>query len=219
MRRAALRRAFSGGHARKAYDWRTDPARNPYYNHEMGYEGNEFTVQSVPLTGAPKPAHDFPFPRVDMNDPRLFLRGERGRVQWRNEVQAPYVNLEENLFHEADYESEDADFVTHSWKAQHYRRQGTFWLWAAVGASWPFLLWLDYLFNHFPDVDHWRRAVPPPLDFREATPDSDYLEFSTTNRYKQLLDAGEIDAIPFELVDGKKVYKRFAQVNQPMEAA
>ena len=216
MKARVVLRCFAGhGHPRP-YDWRTDPARNPFYNHEMRYEGNEYAIPDVPLMGAPKPAHSFALPLADMADPRVFIRGENARVEWRTNAQMPYANLEEGLQHEADFESEDADYVVHSWRAQHYRRKGTVWLWAGVAALWPFLLWLDYLFNHFPDVEHWRRAVPPPLDFREATPDKDYLDFSKTLRYKYLLDAGEIHPIPFEVIDGKKVYKRFEQVNQPM---
>ena len=61
-------------------------------------------------------------------------------------------------------------------------------------------------------------AVPPPLDFPD-TDDTDDTEtyqdyFGPEGRY--LVDTGIIGELWYDIVDGKKVYRRFAGVNQPL---
>ena len=133
--------------------------------------------------------------------------------------QRPYQNLDHDVAHEADYESEDADFYPKSEKMQHYKKLGPIWIWAAVSMTFFFFFWVDFVYNHFPDELWHRKPRPPPLDFPDpiSTPDTYQLQTAQTNEFKYAVDAGIFEKPPFKIVDGKKVYDRFAGVNQPMD--
>lgn len=77
---------------------------------------------------------------------------------------------------------------------------------------------MEFILQHYPDEDHWRTPTTPPLDFPDAD-DTDDTE--TFNDYlgpegRYYVDTGIISDVWYDIVDGKKVYKRFAGVNQPL---
>ena len=121
--------------------------------------------------------------------------------------------------HEEDYESEDMDVYPMTEKVQHYKKLGTSWIWFAVALSFPFMLWVEYMYNHYPDVELWRKPLPPPLDKPDpfSTPDSAVDRAQNQNGWKMRRDAGVYTEPKMHIVNGKKVYDRFAGVNQPME--
>lgn len=69
------------------------------------------------------------------------------------------------------------------------------------------------------DEDYWKTFVrPPPLDFpdEDDTPDTEYYESFHSNQGKRVFDTGRYVPLPYDIIDGKKVYKKFVGVNQPM---
>ena len=61
--------------------------------------------------------------------------------------------------------------------------------------------------------------MPPPLDTPDnfVSPDTKmYKMFKEDLEYKLKIDNGDAVKPPFEIVNGKKVYDRFAGVNQPI---
>ena len=76
----------------------------------------------------------------------------------------------------------------------------------------------EFFYQHYPDEDHWRIPRPPPLDYPDAddTDDTDSYrdEFSKSGRYFK--DTGIVFDIWYDIVDGKKVMRRFSGANQPM---
>ena len=59
---------------------------------------------------------------------------------------------------------------------------------------------------------------PPPLDFpdEDDTPDTEIYETYNSADGRRLVDSGRHAPIWYDIVDGKKVYKKYAGVNQPM---
>ena len=124
-----------------------------------------------------------------------------------------------DVAHEEDYESEDMDVQPKSVKLQHYKKLGTIWIWAVVGFTFFLSVFVEYLYNHYPDVEFFRKPLPPPMDYPDpfTTPDTMQLTQSSQLNWKYKRDAGVYKDIQFEVIDGKKRYKRFAGVNQPMD--
>jgi len=64
-----------------------------------------------------------------------------------------------------------------------------------------------------------KKPLLPPLDAPKpaTTPETKLWNFSETSIYRYLVDAGHITPIKFEISDGKKIYSRWAGVNNPMK--
>jgi len=134
-------------------------------------------------------------------------------------MRASYSSYDDDVAHEYDYESEDLDFQPETFKMQHFRKKGPLTGWI-ICAMLPLIYFhIEFLYNHYPDEDHWRIPRPPPLEYPDPEDTDDVLTVNDYNTKigKYLRDTGIIDDIWYDIVDGKKVYKRFAGVNQPME--
>jgi hypothetical protein len=72
-------------------------------------------------------------------------------------------------------------------------------------------------FQYWPDADNWRYQRPPPLNFPDdaETPDTEYHRMFKSEPHKDFYDAGIVNAPFFDIIDGKKVYTKWAGVNQP----
>lgn len=111
------------------------------------------------------------------------------------------------------------DVQPESANLQHFKKQGALTVWAGVGVLFIAYMWWEFIYQHFTDDETFRKPLPPPLDFPNpsTTPDTKYWQFSKTPEYRFLYDAGVIPRVPLKIENGKKVYDRFAGVNQPME--
>lgn len=105
---------------------------------------------------------------------------------------------------------------------QHFRKKGPLTPFIFI-ALLPFIYaWLELLYQHYPDEDHYRISHPPPLEypFVEDTDDLDTYEHYHTKSGRYLRDSGIIDELWYDIVDEdgekKKVYKPWAGVNQPL---
>jgi hypothetical protein len=100
---------------------------------------------------------------------------------------------------------------------QHYKRRGGHLIWYFVFCI-PFIYtWLELFWSKFPSDTFFKKPLPPPLDFPDTTlsPDTEKYNLSKTIDYKLLYENGSLNEFPFEIIDGKKVYKRFVGLNQP----
>lgn len=132
----------------------------------------------------------------------------------------PVTDYLHDCAHEYDYESEDLDFQPESFGYQHFRKQGPIWMNILIGLM-PLLYFGNELFYQFwPDVDNWRYQRPPPLNYPNdaETNDSELYKLFQTEVFKDGVDAGIVQPQWFHIVDGKKVYTKWAGVNEPREA-
>lgn len=132
----------------------------------------------------------------------------------------PYNNINDNAAHEMDYMSEDYFYTPEHIAANHFRRRGSgflFFLWAGIGTC--VYVWMEMFNSKFPDENFFKKPLPPPLDFpnEELTPDTKMLERENTLEFKMAWENGSVDKMPYKIINGKKVYSRFAGLNQPME--
>lgn len=76
----------------------------------------------------------------------------------------------------------------------------------------------EFLYSHYPDEDYWKIGHPPPLDFPDAddTNDTETYQDYNSQEGRYLVDTGIIDPIWYDIKDGKKIYKKFSGVNQPL---
>lgn len=82
----------------------------------------------------------------------------------------------------------------------------------------PFIyFWSEFLYQQLPDEDNWKVPTPPPLDFPDAddTNDSEYYNFYHSKEGRRFHEIGLTDEIPFDIVDGRKIYTKFSALNQP----
>jgi hypothetical protein len=91
------------------------------------------------------------------------------------------------------------------------------WILAGTCPLWYFAA--ELFFQYWPDADNWRYQRPPPLNFPDdsETPDSDYLKMFKSKPHMDLYDAGVTNPPFFSVVDGKKVYTKWAGVNDPRD--
>ena len=133
--------------------------------------------------------------------------------------QRPYSNLANDIAHEEDYESEDLDSQPRTEKMQHYKKVGPAFIWIFVGGLLFIMFGIETLYNHYTDVEHFRKPLPPPKDHPSplSTPDTKFMKAKETKMFKMKVDAGLQNQPQFEIIDGKKRFGRFAGVNQPMD--
>lgn len=131
----------------------------------------------------------------------------------------PYLNIDKDVAHEEDYESEDMDVQPDNPGLQHFKKQGPLAVWLVVGNLFIIYMWWEYIYQHYPDDENFRKPLPPPLDHPNpsTTPDTRQWNFSKTETYRYLVDSGHVKPISFRIENGKKIYNRFAGVNKPME--
>lgn len=81
------------------------------------------------------------------------------------------------------------------------------------------MLGVEWVVNKCPDEEHFRKPLPPPLDYPSPvdTPDTAMYKRWHSKEGRQNYDTGLFTDIGYDIVGGKKVYKKFAGVNQPME--
>jgi len=129
------------------------------------------------------------------------------------------LNIDEDVAHEEDYESEDMDVQPDSPSSQHFKKQGPIIIWLGVGVLFYIYMFVEYLYQHYPDDEAFRKPLPPPLDFPNpsTTPDTKMWKFSQTDTYRYLVDSDHVRPISWKIVDGDKIYDRFAGVNKPMK--
>jgi len=85
----------------------------------------------------------------------------------------------------------------------------------------PLLFFGNEMFYQFwPDVDNWRYQRPPPLNYPNdaETNDTEVHNLFQSSIYKDFVDSGLGTAPWFNIVDGKKVYTKWAGVNEPRDA-
>lgn len=88
-----------------------------------------------------------------------------------------------------------------------------------LSASPLLLLGLEFIYQKYPDEDHWRISRSPPLDQPdpEDNDDTDTWNENQTKDIRKFRDTGIICDVWFDIVDGKKVIRPFAGANQPQE--
>ena len=130
---------------------------------------------------------------------------------------APLANINENMAHEIEYESEDFDYQPAEPKMQHYKKRGGHLIWYVASAFPIIFTWLELFYSKFPSDTHFKKPLPPPLDFPDTTlsPDTEYYNESKTLTFKLMYENGSVNEFPFEIVDGQKVFKKFVGLNQP----
>ena len=133
--------------------------------------------------------------------------------------QVPTTEYMADAAHEYDYESEDCDFQAETFESQHFRKKGPFWIWLIAGTT-PLWFFASELFlQYWPEDDNWRYQRPPPLNYPDdlETPDTDYHMMFSSVPHRNLYDAGVVNAPFFDIKDGKKVYTKWAGVNDPRD--
>jgi len=130
---------------------------------------------------------------------------------------AAYWDPDNDVAHEIDYGSEDLDFQPDDFKTQHFKKKGFIWPFLLVALAPWLYFWNEYVAQGFPDREHWKRPLPPPTDF----PDDETSDTSLYNAFhsytgRTMYDSGLYINLQFDMVDGKKIYKRCAPVNNPM---
>lgn len=124
------------------------------------------------------------------------------------------------MAHEMDHMSEDYFYTPEHVAANHFRRRGSgilVFIWAGVMVAG--YVWTELFNSKFPDENYFKKPRPPPLDFpdEDLSPDTKFLEREKDPDFQLLWENGSLDKMPYKIVDGKKIYSKFAGVNQPME--
>lgn len=104
-------------------------------------------------------------------------------------------------------------------KTQHFRKKGPIWAYFIL-AMWPAIYFFsDFIMQNKQDEDEWRISRPPPLNYPDTddTDDTDTYDDYHVKEGVYARDSGLVGDLWFDVVEGKKVYKRFAGVNQPMD--
>jgi len=208
------------GHHAKEYDWRDDPKYNKDLYRDVRDIGWDPTTYTYPYQGREEFSSPFPSKNINLDDVTLNIRPENRKyhVDATGLMRATYWNPDGDFAHEADYESEDLDFQAEDFKTQHFKKKGPIWPYFIAGNLFLVYFWMEFMYQHYPDEDYFRIPRPPPLDYPDAddTDDSESYkdEFSKDGRY--LRETGIVTDIWYDIVDGKKVIRRFAGANQPM---
>ncbi|KRX05138.1 hypothetical protein PPERSA_06772 [Pseudocohnilembus persalinus] len=215
-----IQKAAFGHGAHKPYDWRDDPKFNSDLTQDCRDRGWNPEEYAFPYN---KAHDDWYFPQQPDSYKSQSL-SQNLRPEYKistenfNTMPASYSSYDADVAHEYDYESEDLDFQCESFEMQHFRKKGPISQWIILGFLPLIYFYLDFMYQHAPDEDYWRCPMPPPLNYPDPEDTDDTLTMQDyESRYGHyLVDSGIVDPIWYDIVDGKKVYKRFAGVNQPM---
>ena len=110
---------FFFAQAQKMYDWRDDPK----YNLDIEKDNRHYGWDPKTYTEPYSAAHDdwlFNVPTIDKLN--LDVAPENRRIKFITEMQAPIVNLNKDIAHEMDFESEDVDFQPENPNMQHFKK-------------------------------------------------------------------------------------------------
>lgn len=209
-----------GHHHHKEYDWRDDPKVNKDLYDDVRGRGWNPENYTFPYEGR----DDWYF----INHPKELkidqlthnLRPEfKPSTELNNTMTANEWSMEGDIAHEYDYESEDLDFQPESIKMQHYRKKGPIWGYFILGCLPIIYFFSDFIYQNANDEDSWRISRPPPLNYPDIddTDDTDTYQDYHSRTGRLMKDTGLVGDLWFDIVDGKKVYRRFSGVNQPMD--
>ena len=89
------------------------------------------------------------------------------------------------------------------------------WIIAGTAPLWFFAG--EFYLQYWPEAENWGYQRPPPLNYPDDqdTNDMVYLQTFKSLGHRELHDAGVVNAPFFDIVDGIKVYSKWAGVNQP----
>ena len=92
-------------------------------------------------------------------------------------------------------------------------------MWVLAGSIPFWFTYYELFYQEWPDDDNWRYQRPPPLNYPDdgETPDTELYNLFSSESYRDLYDSGTVHAPFFEIKDGKKVYTKWAGVNDPIE--
>eukprot|EP01017_Pseudomicrothorax_dubius_P024192 TRINITY_DN2574_c0_g1_i1.p1 TRINITY_DN2574_c0_g1~~TRINITY_DN2574_c0_g1_i1.p1 ORF type:complete len:258 (+),score=64.90 TRINITY_DN2574_c0_g1_i1:122-895(+) len=203
----------------KVYDWRDDPK----INKDLYVDARDGDIDPSTYTFPYQGKDDWYFPcfenKVDLDDITLNVRPENRPSFDFPQLTAPYWNPDSDMAHEYDYESEDLDFQAESFHMQHFRKKGPLWGWMIIANFFVIYFWLEFIYQHYPDEVHYRVARPPPLDYpdTEDTDDTETYQDYLSKEGREFVQTGLVGDLWYDIVNGKKVYRRFAGANQPME--
>ena len=100
---------------------------------------------------------------------------------------------------------------------QHFKKQGWLFPWIIMGNLFFIYFWLEYLYQHFPDDDYWRKPHPPTAE--DATPViyKNYHTFYDMPEFIKDLDS-ELEKVYHVYNDGNRIiYGRFTGINRPLQ--
>jgi len=77
---------------------------------------------------------------------------------------------------------------------------------------------VEFFFQRFPDEDYFKKPLPPPMGLpgERGTDDEDLFEAFNSATGRMSVDSGLVHELHYDIVDGKRVFKKFAGVNQSM---
>lgn len=156
------------------YDWRDDPKYNPDITILSRHKNCPDPATYVwPFEGRSEyPIYGLTVPTDYLYKPNLIFKAENKRVEEEyTPLKVAVWDPDGEVNHEFDYESEDCDFQAESFKLQHFRKKGPLFGWILAALS-PFIyFWAEFLYQHYPDEDHWKITHPPPLNFPDSEVD------------------------------------------------
>ena len=129
----------------------------------------------------------------------------------------PYFDLDHDIAHEEDYESEDYDYQPEEFKMQHFKKQGWLFPWIIAGNLVFIFVWVESMYQHFPDDDYYRKPHPPTLEDATPTVFPEYHQFYNMPEFIKDLDSGLEKVYHVYYDDDRLIYGRFAGVNRPLQ--
>lgn len=221
LKKISIPRHF-GGVVKKEYDWRDDANVNPDITlRDPRYMPEQINPDEMPMPYYREPDDPTPvIPNWDRNNLSINYNHQKAcnDIGPEYEQVASYWNPDADVAHEIDYGSEDLDFQPDCFKTQHFKKKGFIWPWIVVGFL-PFIFFgNEYLVQGFPDRDHWKVPLPPPTNHpdEEDTPDTELYNMVHNVSGRTYMDSGMFKDLHYDIIDGKKVFKRFAPVNDYM---
>jgi hypothetical protein len=214
---ARVARGFGGGHHVKEYDWRDDPKYNP----DLVYNPRNFDWK--PETYTFPFSHEgekwwFPYRDHDNSDLSINRAPEFRKVIPKNLMSASHWDPVHDFDHERDFESEDMDVQPDDFKSQHFRKKGPSWQYLAVGILPLLYTFADIVYQRYPDEDYLKKPRHAPMSEPDenSSPDKTLYEISHTKTGRALTDSGHIIDLHYDIVGGKRIFKKFSGVNDSM---
>ena len=214
----SIGKRFFGGGGHKKYDWRDDSNCNVYYNFPANHVGHEGIVHSAPYIGE-KPEYSLvPNEGHDVTNPNVNFSPDTYNKNFYFYPPAMEVELEDNIAHEVDYGSEDADYQPEDFSTQHFHRQMYILHWIIVANMFLIYTGVELLYQHYPDHLHYRKPHP----FYKGYPEEELDEYDDIAMHdeaviQRMVDDGKAQRPQWGIKNGKWEFGRFAGVNNPQE--
>ncbi len=111
-----------------------------------------------------------------------------------NPLEVPHTDYIADVAHEWDYESEDMDVQPETFKTQHFKKKGPYFIWVFLGTASIWFTLGELVWQNWADEDNNRYQRPPPLNYpdEDETPDTDMYESFQTKEYRYLYEAGQL---------------------------